>query len=105
MPVSHGTVWITDAPYRETKEQLAQYANQGVLAVEVQAASLFAFAIAKGIPVGMVAHVTNAVDQHQDPSIRGSHAFGQQLLERMCRAAKTYLGRTTNPTHAADFPE
>ncbi len=105
VPVSHGTVWTTDAPYRETKEQLAQYANQGVLAVEMQAASLFAFAVAKGIPVGMVAHVTNAVDQHQDPFNKGSHAFGQQLLERMCRAAKTYLGRTTNATHAADFSE
>lgn len=91
VPVSRGTVWTTDAPYRETNEQLAQYAEQGVLAVEMQAASLFAFAIARGMPVGMVAHVTNAVDHNQDPFNKGSHTFGQRLLEAMSRASKAYL--------------
>jgi uridine phosphorylase len=105
MPVSHGTVWTADTPYRETKEQLARYAKQVVLAVEMQSASPFAFAIARGIPVGMVAHVTNAVDHDRHPFNKGSHASGQQLLERMCWAAKTYLGRTTNATRAADFCE
>jgi uridine phosphorylase len=105
VPVSSGTVWTTDAPYRETEEQLAQYAKQGVLAVEMQAASLFAFGIARGIPVGMVAHVTNAVDHDEDPFNKGSHTFGQQLLEAMCRSAKTFLGRTAIATHAENFRE
>ena len=42
--VCRGRVWTTDAPYRETAEQLRFWAGQGVLAVEMQAASLFAFA-------------------------------------------------------------
>jgi uridine phosphorylase len=92
LPVSRGTVWTTDAPYRETNEQLAHYAKRDVLAVEMQAASLFAFAIARGMPVGMVAHVTNAVDHNQDPFNKGSRAFGQRLLEILCRAGKAYLG-------------
>ena len=92
LPVLSGAVWTTDAPYRETKQQLAEHAQQGVLAVEMQAASLFAFAIARGIPVGMVAHVTNAVDQKQAPFEKGSHEFSQRLLEAMCRAAKSFLG-------------
>jgi uridine phosphorylase len=87
VPVSRGTVWTTDAPYRETKEQLARYEKQGVLAVEMQAASLFAFGIAMGISVGVVAHVTNAVDHDEEPFNKGSHSFGQALLETMCRAA------------------
>ena len=92
VPVLSGAVWTTDAPYRETKQQLAEYARQGVLAVEMQAASLFAFGIATSLPVGMVAHVTNAVDHEQAPFDKGSHAFGRRLLEAMCRAAKSFLG-------------
>jgi len=87
VPVSRGTVWTTDAPYRETKEQLTRYEKQGVLAVEMQAASLFAFGIAMDILVGVVAHVTNAVDHDKEPFNKGSHTFGQALLETMCRAA------------------
>jgi uridine phosphorylase len=85
LPVSRGSVWTTDAPYRETNSQLAKYSEQGVLAVEMQAASLFAFAIARGMPVGMVAHVTNAVDHDQDPFNKGSRTFGWRLIETMCR--------------------
>ena len=95
VPVLSGAVWTTDAPYRETKQQLAEYARQGVLAVEMQAASVFAFGIARGLPVGIVAHVTNAVDHEQDPFEKGSHEFGQRLLEAMCRAAKSFLDNGT----------
>src|SRR5215472_5273191 len=92
VPVVSGAVWTTDAPYRETKQQLAEYARQGVLAVEMQAASLFAFAMARFIPVGLVAHVTNGVDHELEPFEKGSYEFGQKLLEAMCRAAKSFLG-------------
>jgi len=92
IPVLTGVVWTTDAPYRETGQQLAEYSRQSVLAVEMQAASLFAFGIARDLPVGMVAHVTNAVDHEQDPFDKGSHEFGHQLFEAMCRAAKSHLG-------------
>jgi len=90
--VSSGAVWTTDAPYRETKQQLAEYGQQGVLAVEMQAASLFAFGIARNIPVGMVAHVTNAVGHEQAPFEKGSQEFTERLLEEMCRATKSFLG-------------
>jgi len=44
LPVSQGLVWTTDAPYRETAEQLEENSIKGALAVEMQAASLFAIA-------------------------------------------------------------
>jgi uridine phosphorylase len=89
--VLSGTVWTTDAPYRETRQQLTEYAKQDVLAVEMQAASLFAFAISRNVPVGVVAYVTNAVDHEQAPFDKGSHEFSQRLLEAMCRAAQSFL--------------
>jgi hypothetical protein len=50
LPVLSGTVWTTDAPYRETERQLSGHAADGVLAVEMQAASLFAFSQARRFP-------------------------------------------------------
>jgi uridine phosphorylase len=60
--VRSGKVWTTDAPYRETAAQLKKWAREGVLAVEMQAASLFAFGVARQAPVALVAMVSNAVD-------------------------------------------
>lgn len=36
LTVVQGSVWTTDAPYRETKQQLQRHAEAGVLAVEMQ---------------------------------------------------------------------
>ncbi len=47
LPVHCGMVWTTDAPYRETAKELIMYSSEGVLAVEMQAASLFALAEAR----------------------------------------------------------
>jgi uridine phosphorylase len=89
--VSCGPVWTTDAPYRETREQLKHHAEAGVLAVEMQAASLFAFSAAKGLPVGIVAQVTNAVHDTEDSFDKGTHADEFRLIEAMCRAGARYL--------------
>jgi len=91
VPVLSGAVWTTDAPYRETNRQLVEYARQGVLAVEMQAASLFAFSIARETPVGLVAHVTNGIDHQGSLFDKGPHEFSYRLLEAMCRTAKSLL--------------
>ncbi len=92
LPTLRGAVWTTDAPYRETQRQLDEHAANGVLAVEMQAASLLAFSEARGTPVGVVALVTNATDHAEENFSKGSHHFGKQLLEAMCRSALRYLG-------------
>lgn len=91
LPVSQGLVWTTDAPYRETAEELAEHAANGALAVEMQAASLFAFALARHAEVGVVAHVTNAVDHTGEPFDKGPDEHGWHLTQAMCRAARTFL--------------
>jgi uridine phosphorylase len=64
-PTLRGTTWTTDAPYRETDSILALAANQGAIAVEMEASALYAFGQACERPVLCLAHVTNdmAVDQ------------------------------------------
>ena len=93
LPVSGGSVWTTDAPYRETQRQIDSHAANGVLAVEMQAASLFAFSQATGMPVGVVALVSNAVDHTEDAFNKGPHEFGRRLIEAMCRAGAELLAR------------
>jgi uridine phosphorylase len=63
LPVLHGAVWTTDAPFRETEEAIAAAAQDGALAVEMEAAALYAFAHARQRPVICLAHVTNQMAQ------------------------------------------
>lgn len=44
LAVRSGTSWSTSAPYRETVEEVQRYQAEGVLAVEMEAAGLLAFA-------------------------------------------------------------
>jgi len=59
VPVHRGTAWTTDAPYRETEDAIASAREHGALAVEMEAAALYAFARARGRQVLCFAHVTN----------------------------------------------
>ncbi len=95
LPVLSGIVWTTDAPYRETERQLADHANAGVLAVEMQAASLFAFSEARRFPVGMVAYVTNGVGQTGEPFDKGTRMLEFDILKRVCRAGKRFVSSSS----------
>ncbi len=54
-----GATWTTDAPFRETEAAIAAARARGVLAVEMEAAGLYAFARARNRAVICLAHVTN----------------------------------------------
>ena len=59
VPLYTGASWTTDAPFRETEAQIEWCREQGILAVEMEAAALYAFATAKQRDVICFAHVTN----------------------------------------------
>jgi len=59
VPVLVGATWSTDAPFRETEQAIEAAARVGILAVEMEAAALYAFAQAQRRPVLCFAHVTN----------------------------------------------
>ncbi len=64
LPVYRGAAWTTDAPFRETAAAIERARERHILAVEMEAAALYAFARARNKPVLCLAHVTNrmAVD-------------------------------------------
>lgn len=59
--VATGSSWTTDAPFRETADAIAAARAKGILAVEMEAAALYAFAKAAGKKVLCLAHVTNTM--------------------------------------------
>jgi uridine phosphorylase len=59
VPVARGATWTTDAPFRETRETIDAMTARGLLAVEMEAAALYAFAAARRKAVLCFAHVTN----------------------------------------------
>lgn len=89
--VRSGKVWTTDAPYRETKTQLDKWAREGAVAVEMQAASLFAFGMARQVAVALVAMVSNAVDHAGAQFDTGSLEDGLQILKAIARAAHSFF--------------
>lgn len=67
-----GACWTTDAPFRETETAIGRCRQEGILAVEMEAASLYAFAQARNMPVICFAHITN-----QMASIEGDFEKGE----------------------------
>jgi uridine phosphorylase len=49
-----GTTWTTDAPYRETREEVVQYQAEGVKTVEMESAGLFTVGQLRSIPTASV---------------------------------------------------
>lgn len=64
--MERGATWTTDAPYRETEQAIEAARAHGILAVEMEAAGLYAFARARGKAVLCFAHVTNQMGQTGD---------------------------------------
>ncbi|HEX9385860.1 MAG TPA: nucleoside phosphorylase [Anaerolineales bacterium] len=49
-----GTTWTTDAPYRETREEVMQYQAEGVKTVEMESAGLFTVGQVRGVQTASV---------------------------------------------------
>ena len=69
-----GPSWTTDAPFRETAAAIDAARRRGVLAVEMEAAALYAFAQARAAKVLCLAHVTNTMGQAGEDFEKGEAA-------------------------------
>jgi uridine phosphorylase len=88
VPVHRGTVWTTDAPYRETEAAIAAALSHGALAVEMEAAALYAFARARGRRVLCFAHVTNQMARIEGDFDKGEDDGAHDSLELIATVAR-----------------
>ena len=90
-PVIAGATWTTDAPYRETEEAIAAMKAKGLLAVEMEAAALYAFAAARQKPILCFAHVTNQMARVEGDFEKGEADGSLEALAVIKAAADAFL--------------
>lgn len=88
-----GSVWTTDAPFRETRSAIAAAAAAGLQAIEMEVAGLYAFAQARSNPVVCFALVTNQMAQNGDDFEKGPDDGAEHALALVMAAARGW--RTT----------
>ncbi len=89
-PVIRGATWTTDAPFRETEAAIAMARQYGALAVEMEAAALYAFARARGKQVLCFAHVTNRMAVAEGDFEKGEANGAHDALRLLAAAARAW---------------
>ncbi len=89
--VHDGATWTTDAPFRETEAAIAHSRDLGILAVEMEAAALYAFAEARQKAVVCFAHVTNQMARAEGDFEKGSDDGSRDALQVMTLATDAWL--------------
>ena len=87
-----GPSWTTDAPFRETAEAIEYARSKGILAVEMEAAALYAFAQVRQVSVLCIAHVTNTMGRSGRDFEKGQSdgaVDALDVLEVVVRAANS----------------
>ena len=87
IPHHQGTIWTTDAIYRETAGKIKRYQDQGVLGVEMELSALFAFGMARGVAVGGILVVSDELS----PADWRPRFFSPRLIHGARRARKVVV--------------
>lgn len=100
--IHRGATWTTDAPFRETESTIAARRADGVLAVEMEAAALYAFAEARAKPVLCLAHVTNQLGRVEHDFEKGEHNGAAAALRVVDAIAHSWLAEARNAAPELD---
>ena len=90
-----GKSWTTDAPYRETAGAIAQAQAYGAIAVEMEAAALYAFATSAtsgNHQVICFAHLTNTMARQGDDFEKGVENGSLDSLQLIVKTAQCFKG-------------
>jgi len=108
VPVVSGDTWTTDAPFRETPSAIEAMKAKGLLAVEMEAAALYAFSEARELPVICFAHVTNKMARIEGDFEKGE-ADGSvdalAVIVAAARACRPGQQRELSPFASLDPPK
>jgi uridine phosphorylase len=95
IPYSKGSSWTTDAPYRETIEELRQYCADGVATVEMEASALFAVGAYRGVSVCSIFAISDILSEedwnqgyHSEEKLEGLKKIFEVALEMMSEELK-----------------
>ncbi len=98
VPLHVGASWTTDAPFRETEALIAKRRAEGILAVEMEAAALYALAQARHYQIICFAHVTNQMGQTEGDFEKGEASGSETALSVVRQTAHAWRQRNMEPT-------
>ncbi|MGI8650802.1 MAG: nucleoside phosphorylase [Rubrobacter sp.] len=101
-PVARGAAWTTDAPFRETASEIECHRSAGILAVEMEAAALYAFAQATGNPLVCFAHVTNQMASIEGDFEKGVASGSTDALRVIGATTRSWMAGSGRTTPLAD---
>jgi len=91
-----GASWTTDAPFRETQAAIDAALRTGILAVEMEAAALYAFATARGRSVLCFAHVTNQMGRVEGDFEKGAADGAEESLRVISLTAERWRAEASS---------
>jgi purine-nucleoside phosphorylase len=77
--IRKGTVWSTDACYRETREQVAKHRDAGVLGVEFETAGVLAFGQYRRLRTANLLVVSDELRENWRPGFTDTRHFDSTL--------------------------
>ncbi|HEV2580850.1 MAG TPA: nucleoside phosphorylase, partial [Ktedonobacteraceae bacterium] len=92
VPLHLGATWTTDAPFRETEPMIACCREDGILAVEMEAAALYALASAREFEIVCFAHVSNQMGQNEGDFEKGQAGGSETALRVITQTARAWMG-------------
>lgn len=84
LPHAIGGTWSTDAPYRESREEAVMFQQEGVLAVDMESAGLFAVGRARNVETASVLVVGDSLASPRwsaPPDMRSLHQKMKECFE------------------------
>jgi uridine phosphorylase len=93
VPVFTGATWTTDAPFRETQPAIETMLKRNLMAVEMEAAALYAFARVRQKAVLCFAHVTNQMGRVDGDFEKGEADGSHDALQLIAIAADRLQSR------------
>ncbi len=93
LPLHVGASWTTDAPFRETEAMIARCCAKSILAVEMEAAALYALAQARQFQIICFAHVTNQMGQSEGDFEKGEASGSGTALYVVSQTARPWRQR------------
>ena len=85
-----GTVWTTDAVFRETRDEVARHQRDGVLAVEMECSALFTVGGFRGVDVAALLVVSDDLSSltwrpgFKDPAFIHGREVACNVIGRLC---------------------
>jgi nucleoside phosphorylase len=86
LPFRKGTVWTTDAPYRETATKVKTYREKEVLAVEMEMSALMTLAAYRSVKLSGLLVVSDELFD-----LRWHRGFSSPLFKKRCELAGNLL--------------